>query len=203
MLRCIYSISQVLKYKVEAFFSFHNVNGYEQPDGSLVLDVIANDMASGQVRCTCVECGVTHAQHMPSARRTCASIVCSAQVPVANFTLENMRNQTLRDAVGLKAKLHRYLLPPPSSTARHVNRSVLPVVGERGSYPLFDLPGINPTRHGRHYCYVWFWAPNAAGSDHFEATALVKKNVCAPESGVQKWQVADQAIRSCSAKMVD
>jgi carotenoid cleavage dioxygenase-like enzyme len=40
-----------------------------------------------------------------------------------------------------------------------------------------DLPTINPKIRGRQYCYVYAWAPFAAGS-RFENIAIVKKNVC-------------------------
>jgi beta-carotene 15,15'-monooxygenase/beta,beta-carotene 9',10'-dioxygenase len=154
----------VRTFETPAWFGFHHINAYETEGGDVVFDTLASNMSTGKP-------------------------------PVAPMTLLNMRDAGRRDALGsaMSVELPRYTLPraPPAAGAppRQPTMRVLPVrdaVG--GTYTTMELPKVADARNGRRHCFVYAWAPFAAGARAYGDMALVKKDVCDEGAPALAWR---------------
>lgn len=151
-------------FEVDAFFAFHHVNAYETENGDIVIDTVKSNTTNGKI-------------------------------PVATtLDLATMRNASARDAAGVRetmaAELRRYELPlsGPAPTSRIQPQVLLLTDADGRPYRSFELPQISPRANGRQHCFVYAWAPYAAGSAEFSDIAIVKKNVCDTAAPVAVWR---------------
>ena len=146
----------VVVHTAPAVFGFHHVNGYEDINGSIVMDILSNDKSSGQM-------------------------------PVAGFTLKNMRNKTARDTFNMTSEFRRYTITHPA-TPGNATHTVIPLVDSQGNrYANAELPVINPKMHAHRHCFIYAWAPHSAGSSSFDDMAIIKRNVCNTSAPLLKW----------------
>lgn len=158
-------------YEAAPFFSFHHVNAWHEPNGTLSFDLVVNP-------------------NLTAARAN----------PAAAFELGSFREPSERDAVRLYTELRRYALPEGAVSARPatglsgagsppVSYRTLPLVDGKGRISTgAELPTFNSAYIGRSYCYAYLWAPQYGGDPRWSQMALLKKNVCDERAPVLAWR---------------
>ena len=158
-------------FNAEAFFAFHHVNGFEAGTGTsasslLHFDVVANDMASGQIPAT----GLTVANLLNVSARD--RLIARAEL--RRYTLD------------LSAS-------PAEEGAGFANYTTFPLLDMQTgrNSTIVELPTINPSRASKPHCFVYLWAPHLGGAPTFGAMGLIKKDVCNATAPVLAWKVAN------------